>query len=135
VNDTGNLNALADTVFFNSLAWAINGSERFENIVASFISTWFINPDTYMYPNLDYAQMNRGPDGQKGAHTGLLDMKCIAKIATGIEILRQGNSKAWTPELDTQMKNWTSTYISWATTAQMALDEKAADKYVRMPGL
>lgn len=72
VNDTGNMNAVADTVFYNSLAWAINGSAKYENTVVSSIDTWFLNPDTYMLPNLDYAQMLRGPKGQTGSHTGIL---------------------------------------------------------------
>jgi hypothetical protein len=72
VNDTGNANAMADAVFYNSLAWAINGSEHYEQNVVRFIDYWFLNPDTYMLPNLDYAQMLRGPNGQTGAHTGLL---------------------------------------------------------------
>lgn len=140
------MNALADTVFYNSLAWAINGSARFENTVASFIHTWFLNPDTYMLPNLDYAQMLRGPTGQKGSHTGLLyvllvslfetilmnvirDLKCMAKIATGLMILREGKSTAWTSDLDTQMNNWTNSYIQWVETADLALQEKASVKY------
>lgn len=72
VNDTGNWNAMADAVFYNSMAWLINGSDVYENNVVNFISTWFLNPDTFMQPNLEYAQMDRGPDGQVGAHTGLL---------------------------------------------------------------
>jgi hypothetical protein len=40
--------------------------------IASFIKVWFIDPDTAMNPNLNYAQMDRGPDGQNGTHTGVL---------------------------------------------------------------
>lgn len=67
---------MADAVFYNSMAWVINGSDFYEKNVVNFISTWFLNPDTYMQPNLEYAQMNRGPEGQVGAHTGLLYVIC-----------------------------------------------------------
>ncbi len=42
------------------------------SILVSFIQTWFLDSDTAMNPNLNYAQMQRGPDGQIGTHTGVL---------------------------------------------------------------
>jgi hypothetical protein len=37
-----------------------------------FIRTWFLDSDTAMKPNLNYAQMIRGPGEQVGSHTGIL---------------------------------------------------------------
>lgn len=53
----------------------------------------------------------------------------MAKIATGIMILREGKSTAWTSDLDTQMTNWTNSYIQWVENAPLALAEKATVKY------
>lgn len=53
----------------------------------------------------------------------------MAKIATGIMILREGKSSAWTSELDTQMTNWTNSYMHWLETADLALQEKNTVKY------
>lgn len=41
-----------------------------------------------MNPNLNYAQMKRGSDGQVGEYIGILDLKCFTKITFGILILR-----------------------------------------------
>jgi hypothetical protein len=57
----------------------------------------------------------------------------MAKIASGIIILRKGGSTDWTTELDNEMNAWTKEYITWLETAKIALDEKAADKYVLLP--
>lgn len=72
VNDTITVNKMADAVLYNSLAWAITRLPRYEKRVVHYIDTWFLNPDTYMYPNLDYGQMQRGPTGQTGTRTGVL---------------------------------------------------------------
>lgn len=102
-----------------------------------------------MSPNLNYAQMARGPDGQIGQHTGVLcvlaqihtpytslpldmssDLKGFAKIATGILILRKANSTDWTSDLDNAMIAWCKEYITWLETTDIALEEKAATKYI-----
>ncbi|KAF7978761.1 hypothetical protein HWV62_25685 [Athelia sp. TMB] len=126
VNDTGAFEAMSDAVFYNTLAWALTGQSNYSQNAASYIDTWFINPATAQTPNLNYAQMERGPNGQVGTHTGLLDFKQMAKISSAILILRQGKSAAWTSSLDTQFNNWTSYYMDWMQTSPIAYKESIA---------
>lgn len=72
VNDTGAFQAMANAVLYNTMAWVITGSSNYSANAASYINTWFIDPDTSMNPNLNYAQLPRGPNGQTGTHTGVL---------------------------------------------------------------
>jgi hypothetical protein len=76
-NNTGDFQAMSDAVLYNALAWVLTGSTNYSTNVANYIDTWFINPDTYQTPNLQYAQMHRGPQGQIGDHTGLLSVNEI----------------------------------------------------------
>ena len=52
----------------------------------------------------------------------------MAKIASAILILRKGESPDWTPELDERMIAWSSEYINWLETSDLALAEGAAAK-------
>jgi hypothetical protein len=72
VNNTGNFQAMSDAVFYNSLAWVLTGSAKYSANAANYIYTWFVNPGTAQTPNMQYAQMHRGPQGQIGNPTGLL---------------------------------------------------------------
>ncbi|KAG6810901.1 hypothetical protein H0H92_009894 [Tricholoma furcatifolium] len=131
INDVGNFQSLSDMVFYNSMAYAItrksgSTSNSYSQILVQYIETWFLNPDTMMNPNLNYAQMERGPTGQNGSHTGILDLKCMTKIVTGIEILRKTNCSDWTSDLDNQMNSWTTQYIAWLESAPISLEEEAA---------
>ncbi|KAG5644276.1 hypothetical protein DXG03_008761 [Asterophora parasitica] len=54
----------------------------------------------------------------------------MAKIVTGIMILRKKNCTDWTSELDDQMNSWTREYITWLETAPISLEEGHADKFV-----
>jgi hypothetical protein len=127
VNDTGDFQAMSDAVFYNALAWVLTGSNNYSANAASYLDTWFINPDTAQTPNLEYAQMQRGPQGQIGSHTGLLDFRQMPKITSAILILRGGKSAEWTDELNTQMNNWTTSYLEWMTTSPIAHGEWVAD--------
>lgn len=72
VNDTGDFQTMSDAILYNTLAWVISGSNVYMNNAVHYIDTWFINPNTYMYPNLDFAQGRRGVGGRNGSHTGVL---------------------------------------------------------------
>ncbi|KAF9459037.1 chondroitin AC/alginate lyase [Collybia nuda] len=126
VNNTGDFWAVSDAIFYNALSWAINGSETFATNTARFIDVWFVNNDTRMNPNLNYGQVIRGPGKRMGAHTGILDLKCMTKVASAVLILRDSKAPGWTTELDDQLVTWTKEYIKWLESSPISLEEKAA---------
>lgn len=48
----------------------------------------------------------------------------MAKIATGILLLRAGKAPEWTSDIDSQFNAWLSKYVVWLTTAKIAIQEK-----------
>ena len=52
----------------------------------------------------------------------------MAKVVSGVLLLREGGAAAWTDDLDSALNAWTETYITWLTTTSIALEEKAAAK-------
>ena len=132
VNNSGDFDAMSDAVLYNALAWKINGSSVYASNVASWINTWFLVPDTYMNPKLDYSQVVRGPGTEIGTHTGVLDLKCMVKVVDAVLILRAGNATEWTEAIDSGLVNWTTTYIGWLTSNELALQEAATVKCVTL---
>ncbi|KAJ7915904.1 chondroitin AC/alginate lyase [Mycena leptocephala] len=128
INDFQSFFNLSDAVLYNSLAFTFQNqsSSVYSQNVANYINTWFLDPNTAMNPNLIYAQMNRGPNGQTGSFTGILDLRGFAKIASGILILRQHGSSDWTADIDSQMVAWCKNYINWLQTAPTATQAAAA---------
>lgn len=52
----------------------------------------------------------------------------MAKVASGILILREKKSALWTSDHEDQMKNWTTSYLHWVETASISLAEEKATK-------
>lgn len=52
----------------------------------------------------------------------------MAKLVSGVLILREGNAAEWTSEIDTGFTTWAANYTTWLTTASIALEEEAAEK-------
>ena len=72
VNNIGDFDDMADAVVYSAMAFVISNDDNFASNAVKYIRTWFLDADTKMNPNLNYAQMKRGPDGQNGTHTGVL---------------------------------------------------------------
>ncbi|CAE6445363.1 unnamed protein product [Rhizoctonia solani] len=124
VNDTGEFQAMSDSVFYNALAWSVTKDRGYSRNIANAINTWFIAPDTRMNPNLNFSQLLRGPGEQIGSHTGLLDLKCMTKLTSGILVMRKGGAPEWTKELDDGLVAWVKEYLGWLGSSALALGEK-----------
>ena len=52
----------------------------------------------------------------------------MAKVVSGVLLLREGKATEWTTTIDTGLTNWAILYIQWLTTTAIALEEKKAAK-------
>ncbi|KAF9531114.1 chondroitin AC/alginate lyase [Crepidotus variabilis] len=129
VNDIGRFSNMSEAVLYNTIAWTFRTSDRetYEANAVKYLRTWFIDTETRMNTNLAYGQMHRGPTGQKGTATGVLDLHSMTKVASSVLILRQGQSTAWTAELDDALKSWCREYAQWLQTAAIAVSEGNAE--------
>ncbi|GLB45917.1 putative chondroitin AC alginate lyase [Lyophyllum shimeji] len=120
INDVGNFQMLSDAVLYNAIAFALtsSGSSFYSMTAVNYIKTWFLDPATRMNPNLNFAQMKRGPQGQRSER--------MTKITAGIMILRKTQCTEWTPDLDNEMNAWTQQYARWLEADPTAILESLA---------
>ncbi|GJJ10861.1 hypothetical protein Clacol_005089 [Clathrus columnatus] len=130
VDDVGSFANLSDAVLYNTLAWSLNkdndSASVYSQRTVNYINTWFLNNATKMNPNLNYAQMHRGPTGQMGTKTGVLDAHPITKIVSSILIMRMENNTDWTDDMHNQFVSWSNQYVQWLETAKIAIQESEA---------
>src|SRR5207344_1849374 len=79
-------------------AWALTGNEKYSEKAVEHLRAWFINEQTRMNPNLQYAQAIKGVTTGRGI--GIIDTIHLVEVARSSEKLER--SKVLKPsELDT----------------------------------
>ena len=84
------------------------------------LSTWFIDPQTRMNPNLEHGQMIRGINDGRG--TGIIDTVSLMHLVQGAALME------FAGELESEVaggvRRWFTEYTHWMTTSRKGLDEK-----------
>jgi hypothetical protein len=120
--DREKVRTLNTSVFTLSLAYYITGDETYATHAVRFLQTWFLNPDTRMNPNLNYAQAIKGLNEGRG--TGIIDTHDFIRVIDGIRMLE--GSRAWTKADSDRMKQWFAEYLTWLSESKGGKEEAAA---------
>lgn len=103
-------------------AWQISGERRYAEHAAAHLRAWFIDPDTRLNPNLQYAQAIFGRSTGRGI--GVIDTVHLVEVARAIEVLEQGD--ALSSGERQQIQRWFADYLRWLTTSKNGRDERDA---------
>ncbi len=121
--DRNRLGATAERITTLSLAWYFSGEEKYAQKATELIRAWFLNKDTRMNPNLEYAQIIPGLYNNKGRCYGLIDTYSFVEMLDAIALLEQ--SKAFTPRDSKQLKAWFTKLTDWMLTSPQGKEEAA----------
>jgi hypothetical protein len=105
-----------------SLAYYLTGQEKYAVKATALIRHWFLNEETRMNPNLEYAQGIPGITNGRGI--GIIESRTLTGIADAIGLLN--GSKAWTKKDDQGVKTWYSLFLNWMLTSKNGKEEHAA---------
>lgn len=110
---------MADTVMTLALASYLFDEETYLYTAALVVNTWFINAETRMNPNMQYAAIKPPPfNGTSGGiiftpfrwNSNLIDsveLIATASNVLGSDVWTAGNASAW--------RNWNSKFLPWLT--------------------
>jgi hypothetical protein len=122
ITDHDNLSTLDNSVRLLSLAWYFTGDEKYALKAATLIRYWFINADTRMNPNLQYAQGIPGITSGRGI--GLIETRSLIGIADAAGLL--SSSSSWTEQDSKSLKAWYKEFLDWMLTSKNGKEEHAA---------
>jgi hypothetical protein len=117
--DTDAKNKLFSNV--ETLGWAyyFSGEKKYAEKALQLLETWFVNPETRMNPNLNFAQGIQGRMDGRGI--GIIDWSGINKIISPIQIL---NAHGILPETTKILLfEWFEEYLDWLLNSEYGRDE------------
>lgn len=103
-------------------AWKLTKDKRYANQAARHLRAWFIDENTRMNPNLQYAQAIQGRTTGRGI--GIIDTVHLVEVTRAIEVLKDSSALPMT-ELGT-ITQWFKDYLAWMTTSKNGLEEREA---------
>lgn len=103
-------------------AWIITGDKKYAVQALEHIHAWFIDPETRMNPNLQYAQAIKGIATGRGI--GIIDTIHLLEVVQSLILLE--NANLLSEEDLTGTKKWFADYLHWLTNHPYGLDEMNA---------
>lgn len=106
-------------------AYALTRQEVFAAKAVSFLQEFFLNEETRMNPNLQFAQANQ--DIADGSGKGIINTLHIIDLVAAIETLQA--SDHLTENVLGGLKQWFESYLNWMRTHQNAVESMNADNH------
>lgn len=117
--DKKRLVTMSNDVWTLALAWQFTQKPEYAQKAQEQLLAWFVNPQTRMNPNLQYAQAIPGINEGRGI--GLIDSRALVDVIDAVELLRPANVIS---DGDYQkIKQWYRDFYKWMTTSQNGFEE------------
>lgn len=113
---------LKEAVAALGAAYKITGDDRYAGKAAELLRVFFLDPQTRMNPNLQYAQAIPGVTAGRGI--GIIDTLHLAEVP--MAVLAMEHSKAFSPEVLAGTRQWFRDYAEWMTTSKNGNEEANA---------
>jgi alginate lyase len=107
-------------------AWVLTGDSRYGKRACDHLRAWFVNPETRMNPNLQFAQAVEGVS--TGRSYGIIDSLHLVEVARAASFLTDGmlNSQDLTAQDLNAVKGWFQSYLDWLNSSDPGKTERDA---------
>jgi len=122
ISDAQNGQKMIRSVEILSVAFYITNDSKYSAKAVELLRIWFLNEETKMNSNLNYAQFTAGKN--EGTKSGIIDFHRFYLLIDAIGLLE--NSKDWSAKDDVGIKKWFEDYLNWLNTSKNGIGESKA---------
>jgi hypothetical protein len=109
IPDKKNIDDMVNMVRILALAYYFTNAPEYASKAQELLHVWFIDKETYMNPNLKYAETVRGKNEMNSF--GIMEGSLLAELVDAIRLLQ--HSHRWTEEMKRGMNSWFTSYLDW----------------------
>jgi hypothetical protein len=102
--------------------WMLTGNVAYARQAAQHLRAWFLNQDTRLNPNLQYAQAIQGRSTGRGI--GIIDTIHLVEVTRAIPFLCYPDVLSQSEH--NQLQQWFAEYLDWMTHSSNGVEERAA---------
>jgi hypothetical protein len=102
-------------------AWLLTGNREYAGRACDHLRAWFVDADTRMNPNLEFAQAVEGVS--TGRSYGIIDSLHLVEVARAASFLTE---KMLSPTDANTIRDWFSSYLDWLSTSAPGKTERDA---------
>jgi hypothetical protein len=117
--DKANIGEMCKRVEQLSLAYFFTEDAKYAQKATEQLRAWFLNSDTRMNPNFNFAQAIKGKNDGRGI--GIIESRNFINVVDAAGLLQ--SSKAWTTKDQEGMEKWFSEFLQWLMTSKNGIDE------------
>jgi Alginate lyase len=122
VPDKKNMDDMVYRVKILSLAYYFTENPRYASKAVELLRVWFLNNSTGMNPNLQYAEVVRGENGNNGTMRGILHGKYLPDLIDAIRLIQ--HTPSWSMQDQQGMELWFSKYLNWLMYSEHGEEER-----------
>ena len=117
--DKTNLDDMIYKVKALAIASYITDNTTYSSKAQELLRVWFLDKDTFMNPNLEYAEIEKG----KGRlnPSGIMEGVDLPQLTDAIGLLQV--SQNWSREIQLGMEEWFSNYLDWLLSSDLGETE------------
>lgn len=123
VTDNKKLEKTIKSFFSLSLAYVYTGEEKYAEKALQLADVWFINPETKMNPNLNFAQSIKNKNDGRGS--GIIDSRVLIYFTDGLRLLEKSTSL--NSMRKSALNQWLTDYFIWLCESKHGQKEAQAE--------
>jgi hypothetical protein len=120
--DGPKIKAMQDRVTTLGEGWYFLGEKKYARAAAGQLRAWFLDPETAMNPNMNFAQAIK-PD-ENGQPWGIIDANRFPEVLDSVGMI--ADSGEWTVDDDAALKAWFAEFNRWLVESPLGISERAA---------
>jgi len=103
------------------IAYYLTGEQVFHETMDLWMRTWFINPETMMYPQMEYTQVRPGENGNHGTPWGIIEAYSMVDILESYLLVN--SIKPFNKDLNNKLHAWVKDFSNWMLTSEIGKAE------------
>lgn len=110
--DRERMATVTSAIYTLSLAYFYSDDELYAEKAAELIKSWFLDIETRMNPNLDFAQIRPGKSGSGGGGSpGIIDTNDLVRVVESVSLIF--DSPSWSNSDHINLKEWFYRFSIW----------------------